>query len=535
MLGHEANFISFEGDGQRKAKPPVRAEFTGKGYTARFPIRIRITPMSQYDKSLVWFRRDLRNFDHAALHHALQSSRSVYCAFIFDKDILDPLLEHGKLDRRVAFLHASLIELDAALRAQGGGLIVRHARAETAIPALAAELGVDAVFINHDYEPAALARDQAVSAALKKKGCALLSSKDQVIHEKSEVLSQMGKPMSVFTPYKNAWLKKFNMPSGGYDLSLLDAFDCTPKKSQLAPPPAGSIPTLAEMGFDACDLEALHIQPGMQGAQALLDDFLPRLQHYGVARDFPAVKGPSYLSVHLRFGTVSIRALARHAMQAIQAGTGGDGAAVWLSELVWRDFYFMILHHHPHVTERAFKADYDRIVWEEGKKADADFDAWCEGRTGYPLVDAAMHQLNQTGYMHNRLRMVTACFLIKDLGIDWRRGEAYFARQLNDFDLSANNGGWQWAASSGCDAQPYFRIFNPITQSEKFDAEGKFIKRYLPQLAKLDRKQIHAPWLVPELLLSSAGITLGKDYPAPIVAHDEARKRTLERYAVVKK
>jgi deoxyribodipyrimidine photo-lyase len=239
--------------------------------------------------------------------------------------------------------------------------------------------------------------------------------------------------------------------------------------------------------------------------------------------------------VHLRFGTVSIRALARHAMQAIQAGTGGEGAAVWLSELVWRDFYFMILHHHPHVADRAFKPEYDRIVWEEGQKADADFAAWCEGRTGYPLVDAAMHQLNQTGYMHNRLRMVTACFLIKDLGIDWRRGEAYFARQLNDFDLSANNGGWQWAASSGCDAQPYFRIFNPITQSEKFDAEGKFIKRYLPQLAKLDRKQIHAPWLAPELLLSSAGITLGKDYPAPIVAHDEARKRTLERYAVVKK
>ena len=195
----------------------------------------------------------------------------------------------------------------------------------------------------------------------------------------------------------------------------------------------------------------------------------------------------------------------------------------------------MILHHHPQVAQRAFKADYDRIAWEEGEKADADFAAWCEGRTGYPLVDAAIHQLNQTGYMHNRLRMVTACFLIKDLGIDWRRGEAYFARQLNDFDLSANNGGWQWAASSGCDAQPYFRIFNPITQSEKFDAEGKFIKRYLPQLAKLDRKHIHAPWLAPELILSDARITLGKDYPRPIVAHDEARKRTLERYAVVKK
>ena len=491
--------------------------------------------MTQYDKSLVWFRRDLRNVDHAALHHALKSSRTVYCAFIFDKDILDPLLAQGTQDRRVAFIHASLIELDTALRKQGGGLIVRHARAETAIPALAAELGVNAVFINHDYEPAARARDHAVAAALKKQGCALLSSKDQVIHEKNEVLSQAGKPMSVFTPYKNAWLKKFQLPSGGLDLSLLDSFDGTPKKSQLAPPPASGMPTLASMGFDKCDLDALNIRPGMSGAQNLLDDFLPRLSRYGVARDFPSVKGPSYLSVHLRFGTVSIRALVRHAMQAIQSGTGGDGAAVWLSELIWRDFYFMILHHHPHVTERAFKPEYDRIVWEEGAAADAAFAAWCAGRTGYPLVDAAMHQLNQTGYMHNRLRMVTACFLIKDLGIDWRRGEAYFARQLNDFDLSANNGGWQWAASSGCDAQPYFRIFNPITQSEKFDADGKFIKRYLPQLAALDRKHIHAPWLAPELVLKSAGITLGKDYPAPIVAHDAARKRTLERYAVVKK
>jgi deoxyribodipyrimidine photo-lyase len=209
---------------------------------------------------------------------------------------------------------------------------------------------------------------------------------------------------------------------------------------------------------------------------------------------------------------------------------------VWLAELVWRDFYFMILHHHPQVAAGAsFKADYDRITWEEGDHADELFAAWCEGRTGYPLVDAAMLQLNRSGYMHNRLRMVTACFLIKDLGIDWRRGEAYFARMLNDFDLSANNGGWQWASSSGCDAQPYFRIFNPITQSEKFDAEGKFIRRYLPQLTKLDTKFIHAPWTAPEMTLQMAGITLGKDYPRPVVAHDEARKRTLSRYEVVKK
>jgi deoxyribodipyrimidine photo-lyase len=228
---------------------------------------------------------------------------------------------------------------------------------------------------------------------------------------------------------------------------------------------------------------------------------------------------------------------------------GSMGATIWLSELIWRDFYFMILSNHPRLApsqnknsilhgtsgHESFKPDYDKIIWESGAKAQKLFKAWCEGKTGYPLVDAAMYQLNQSGYMHNRLRMVVACFLIKDLGIDWRWGEQYFADHLNDFDFAANNGGWQWASSSGCDAQPYFRIFNPITQSEKFDAEGKFIKKYLPQLSKLSKKNIHAPWLAGEIELELAGIRLGKDYPMPIVQHDEARKNALIRYAVVKK
>lgn len=494
--------------------------------------------MPNPDKSLVWFRRDLRAFDHAALHAALKTSRLVYCAFIFDKDILDPLLAMGqRQDRRVAFIHASLAELDAALRCRGGALIVRHAQAATAIVQLAAELEVDAVFVNEDYEPAAVQRDDAVAAALKAAGRSLMRFKDQVIFEKDEVLSLSAKPFSVFTPYKNAWLKKFQTESGGLNMDLLSTLDTEAQPGKLAVSKAHAqpMPTLSAMGFEDCDLAALKIPTGMQGGQTLLDDFLPRMGSYRATRDFPAVKGPSYLSVHLRFGTVSIRALARHAMQAMAGGTGGEGTAVWLSELVWRDFYFMILHHHPHVARRAFKPDYDRIAWEEGPQADAYFAAWCEGRTGYPLVDAAMRQLNQTGYMHNRLRMVTACFLIKDLGIDWRRGEAYFAQHLNDFDLAANNGGWQWAASSGCDAQPYFRIFNPVTQSEKFDADGKFIKRYLPQLASLNGKQIHAPWLQSPMSLEMAGVTLGRDYPSPVVAHDEARKKTLARYAVVKK
>ncbi|MGZ3252909.1 MAG: cryptochrome/photolyase family protein, partial [Burkholderiaceae bacterium] len=232
--------------------------------------------------------------------------------------------------------------------------------------------------------------------------------------------------------------------------------------------------------------------------------------------------------------TVSIRSLVRRALDMMRSGEGASGAAVWLNELIWRDFYFMILHHHPRVETDAFKPAYDRIEWETDATAQENFQAWCDGRTGYPLVDAAMLQLNQTGYMHNRLRMVTACFLVKDLGIDWRWGERYFAEKLNDFDLSANNGGWQWAASSGCDAQPYFRIFNPVTQSERFDQNGKFIRRYLPQLNGLSDKDIHAPWSAKQSELQAAKITLGENYPMPIVDHAAARVATLARYAVVK-
>lgn len=260
---------------------------------------------------------------------------------------------------------------------------------------------------------------------------------------------------------------------------------------------------------------------------------MERLPHYAQARDYPAVKGPSYLSAHLRFGTVSVRELLRRAWPGHHAGE--TGPSTWLSELVWRDFYHQILHHHPHVVERAFKPVYDRIQWAKGATAKAWFKAWCEGRTGYPLVDAAMHQLNQTGYMHNRLRMVVASFLCKDLGLDWRWGEAYFAKHLLDFDLAANNGGWQWASSSGCDAQPYFRIFNPVSQSQKFDPQAKFIRRYLPQLAGLPDAAIHAPWLAKPVDLASAGISLGTHYPEPLVDHAQARATTLARYAVVKK
>ncbi len=467
-----------------------------------------------FNKSLVWFRRDLRSFDHAALYHALTSSRQVHCVFIYDSDILDQL---PRADRRVTFIHQSLAELDAELRQLGGYLITRHAAAAEAIPALAAELGVDAVFANDDYEPQAIARDAAVADALQAAGRQLLLSKDQVIFEKNEVLTLAEKTFTVFTPYKNAWLKRMLA-----EPECLDAYPVDRHGAAFAPPTAApALPSLQELGFEEASMP---IPPGMSGATQLFEDFIKRIAPYGDARNYPAVKGTSYLSVHLRFGTLSIRHLVRTVNTLIANGAGGEGAEVWRSELIWREFYAQILFNYPHVVANSFKPAYDAIAFESGLGAEELFLAWCEGRTGYPLVDAAMLQLNTTGYMHNRLRMVTASFLVKDLGIDWRWGERYFAIQLNDYDLASNNGGWQWAASSGCDAQPFFRIFNPITQSEKFDAQGKFIRRYLPQLAKLGDKQIHAPWLY-------GGAA---NYPAPIVAHDEARKKTLERYAVVK-
>ncbi|TWO70423.1 deoxyribodipyrimidine photo-lyase [Caenimonas sedimenti] len=482
-----------------------------------------------YAAGLVWLRRDLRLADHAALYHALKACKQVWLAFVFDTDILDGL---PRRDRRVEFIRESLVELDEALRDAGGpdgGLIVLHGPARREIPRLAHALGVQAVFCNADYEPAAEARDAEVATALGSTGIALHPFKDQVIFERQEVLTRTGTPYTVFTPYKTAWLAKldaFYRSAYPVEKYLAGRLAARPKASRRA------VPGLGELGFERTNLPDLKIPVGASGAAALLQDFLPRMDRYQVQRDFPASKGPSYLSVHLRFGTVSIRELARRAHAA--AASGDAGAGTWLSELVWRDFYFQVLSNFPHVVDGSFKREYDRIHWEEGADADRLFAAWCEGRTGFPLVDAAMAQINQTGYMHNRLRMVVASFLCKDLGIDWRRGERYFAEKLNDYDLAANNGGWQWAASSGCDAQPYFRIFNPVSQSAKFDADGKFILRYLPQLAKLPKPLLHAPWTARPVDLEAAGIRLGHDYPLPIVDHAQAREVTLARYAVVK-
>lgn len=457
------------------------------------------------ESALVWFRRDLRDFDHAALARALASGRRVYCAFIFDRDILDGL---PAADRRVDFIHRAVRELDVALRAKGGALIIRQGRAVSEIPRLAAELGVAAVYANRDYEPFARTRDTAVAAALAAQGRAFIDCKDQVIFERDEILTRDGRPFSVFTPYARAWRARLTPDD-------LAEHPCTPQPGQLAAPHAvPPAPTLQDLGFEPTDLK---VPTGMSGAAQLFADFLTRIDRYHQTRDYPALKGVSYLSPHLRFGTLSIRRVAAAAWQRSLA-PAGQGAAAWLDELVWREFYQMLLWHHPEVVDHCFKPEYDALEWDAAPDL---FSAWAEGRTGYPLVDAAQRQLLQSGWMHNRLRMVSASFLTKDLGIDWRRGEAHFARWLLDYELASNNGGWQWAAGTGCDAQPYFRIFNPVTQSEKFDPEGKFIRRYVPELADVPAAYLHAPWKMPNP---------PRDYPAPIVDHARARQRALERF-----
>lgn len=444
--------------------------------------------------ALVWFRRDLRAYDHAALHAALRSGGAVHCAFVFDTEILEAL--PSRADRRVDFIWRSVAELKAALEGLGGGLHVLHGRAREQIPRLAARLRVAAVYANRDYEPNALERDRAVAGQLAAAGIAFHTRKDQVIFELEEVRTGAGQPYSVFTPYKNAWLKRL-------DDFFLKAYPVEKHAARLA---GARVPMLSleDLGFAPAPMM---LPAGERGGRQLLADFKRRIDQYADQRDYPALKGPSYLSVHLRFGTVSVRELARFAWRRKSAG-----AAIWLSELCWRDFYFAVLAARPDVVDHAFKREFDALRFDDDERL---WHAWCEGLTGYPLVDAAMRQLNTTGYMHNRLRMVAASFLVKDLGIDWRRGERYFADKLNDYDLAANNGGWQWAASTGCDAQPWFRIFNPMTQSRRFDPQGTFMRKYLPELAHLDAREIHAP-------------------RAPVVDHAEARRRTLARYGAIR-
>jgi len=419
--------------------------------------------------TIFWFRRDLRLQDNAGLFHALKENKDVVPIFIFDTTILDKL--EDKDDRRVEFIHNSLTVMQQLLEELGSSMIVFHGDPI----AIFKSLKPKAVYTNHDYEPYARQRDEVIKNILVEKGSEFQTFKDQVIFEKDEVTKDDGKPYTIFTPYSRKW-KSLITPAHLKSYPTESHFESF-KKIKALP-----LPSLADIGFESTGISF----PERKIKQSIVEK-------YDQQRNFPAIEGTTKLSVHLRFGTVSIRKLAQLAQKKNE---------IWLNELIWRDFYHMILWHFPEVETKSFKPAYDKIEWRNNEK---EFDAWCEGKTGYPIVDAGMHELNVTGFMHNRVRMIVASFLTKHLLIDWRWGEAYFAKKLLDFDLAANNGGWQWAAGSGCDAAPYFRVFNPALQTEKFDPESEYIKKWVPEFGT-------------------------EKYLKPIVDHKLARERVLKVY-----
>jgi deoxyribodipyrimidine photo-lyase len=450
---------------------------------------------------LCWLRRDLRLSDHRALHKASSNFDAFVVVFVFDTQILRQL--ENKQDKRVAFIVESLKEVDATLRRQGSRLVVLHGDPAEEIPKLAKELNVQGVVAARDFEPYALMRDELVGARLAKQGIGFQTVKDQVIFEKGEVLTQSESPFRVFTPYSRRWLDRFDLQD--------DTIDYAPNLNKLAPVgDVGIHLDYDKIGFEYCEP---WIEPGEKAGHRLLQEFREKIDHYGEARDFPSIEGGSFLSVHFRFGTISIREAVRMA-----AEHQSPGAKKWLTELIWREFYQDVLANHPQVVETTFDPQYEKLEWQG---LDEHFELWKQGQTGYPIIDAAMRCFAQTGWMHNRLRMIVASFLTKDLLIDYRKGESYFAAHLLDFDLASNNGGWQWAASVGCDAQPYFRIFNPYSQSQKFDADGTFIRQWIPELADLDSKSIHCP---------TSFQVLECGYVEPIVEHDTQRKLALKMF-----
>jgi deoxyribodipyrimidine photo-lyase len=423
--------------------------------------------------NLFWFRRDLRLHDNAGLYHALKAGKPVVPIFIFDKKILD-LLEEKK-DPRVTFIHNAITDIQAVLVKAGSTPDVHFGTPEEVFKSLLETYEVENVFTNYDYEPYATERDTTIQALLKQSGVGFKTYKDQVIFDRDEIIKDDRRPYTVFTPYSKRWLATLNdFYLKSYPKADLNKFY---KQEPL------DIPSLKSMGF----IKAEQDYPTRSPDEALI-------RHYDKNRDLPGIPGTSRLGVHLRFGTISIRELATKARSLNE---------VYLKELIWRDFYQMILWHFPKVGKgQAFKIEYEKIKWRNNE---TEFERWCNGDTGYPIVDAGMRELNETGFMHNRTRMVVASFLCKHLLIDWRWGEAYFAGKLLDFDLASNNGGWQWAAGSGCDAAPYFRIFNPYLQTKKFDPEFKYIRRWVPEFEEFT-------------------------YPKPIIEHEAARKRCLEVY-----
>ena len=468
--------------------------------------------------ALHWFRRDLRLTDNTALSEAARQAERVIPVFILE-DAFKTGPDVGPA--RLAFLLRSLDSLRKNLAELGYPLIVRHGRSEIELPKLAQEVGAECVFVNRRTEPYAQKRDERVFAALNVGRIGFEQFKDAVIWEEREILTQVGNPFTVFTPYSKAWKLRKTAPP-------------VPKLPRVKPP-ASSIRPPASDPFPLDPAALGHpcqqtlIEAGERAALKLLEEFMagPVLR-YGQDRDFPAVAGTSQLAAHFRAGTIGIRhVLAKLAAARARASTPEElkSCETFLNELIWREFYTQVLFNHPHVTKGAFRPEYDALAWSDNEE---HFAAWCDGQTGYPIVDAAMRCLNATGWMHNRLRMIVAMFLTKDLLINWQRGERYFMKQLVDGDMAANNGGWQWSAGTGTDAAPYFRIFNPVSQALKFDPEGEFVRRWVPELAALPGELIHHPWDEPLALR-------GVRYPARIVDHGLQREKCLAMFAAVKR
>ena len=472
----------------------------------------------EYPVSLFWFRRDLRLNDNTALAEACARSEHVIPVFVLDTVILEKL--ENLADRCVNFIHASLFELKRELQERGSDLVVLRGEPDRVIPDVAGRMHAAAVFVNRDYEPSAKRRDETVQRSLVGLSCAFHSLKDQVLFEGLELVTGAGMPYRIFTPYANTWRHRFeDLLAAGASPALERHADLARLATARAIGEIPPFPSLGDLGFIRA---SLWLEPGELAAQQRLREFLPRLARYAEDRDRPALHGTSGLSVHLRYGTISIRELVRRAV-----ADDSPGARVWLNELGWREFYHMILDRFPHVAEGPFRREYDHLIWPGREE---HFHAWCEGRTGYPLVDAAMRHFNATGWMHNRLRMIVAMFLTKDLLIDWQWGEAYFARHLLDFDLASNNGGWQWSASTGVDAAPYFRVFNPVLQSRRFDPDGLFIRENLPELRGFPDKLIHWPHDADIFTQREAQCVLGEDYPHPIVDHAVQKEKAIAMF-----
>lgn len=462
-----------------------------------------------------WIRRDLRLVDNQALDAALADAEQVIPLFVLDPTLLTSTRAGAQ---RTAFLFGGLRALDADLRSRGSRLVVRRGDPAAVLAALCGESGAGAVYAERDYSVYAARRDAAVAAALP---VPLMLTEGVAIRPPDAIRKQDGTPYTVFTPYSKRW-RQFAPPSPG---AIMPA----PAALTLDHPIAGeAIPDRPALD------PAIPFQPGEMEAQRRLNTFVdgdaPPVYAYAKQRDLPALDGTSGLSPYLRFGMVSPRQVAATAFAAIESAPTSDartGADTWLTELIWRDFYLSILHHYPHVARGSFHRDYDAIEWVNDTDA---FTAWRAGQTGYPFIDAAMRQLATIGWMHNRARMAVASFLVKDLLIDWRWGERWFMEMLLDGDPAANNGGWQWSAGTGTDAAPYFRIFNPVSQGQKFDPAGAYVRRWVPELRSVSDKYIHEPWQMPRSEQLRAGCLIGQNYPAPIVDHAVARERVLATY-----